>query len=163
MSSVKIFRIFSSISIVHRILLIMNEMINCWNRSGLLPRCSTYWYEMFQKGCDTGFSLTSISDIQNLSNIVCFCLFVWWGWVPLSTIFQLYCGGQFYWWRKLEYPKKTTDLSQVFYKLDHICTLWVINTKYKINVYIVMISAIWRGLVGFVKCEFVEKKLRGMK
>jgi peptide chain release factor subunit 3 len=28
----------------------------------------------------------------------------------LSTIFQL---GQFYWWRKQEYPEKTTDLWQV--------------------------------------------------
>jgi hypothetical protein len=43
-----------------------------------------------------------------------------WYLTTLSTMFQLCHDGQLYWWRKPEYPEKTTDMSQVTDKLYRI-------------------------------------------
>ena len=55
--------------------------------------------------------------------------FEFWCLMPLSAIFQLYHGDQFQWWRKPEYPERTTDPGQATGKLYHLrlrieCTLF---------------------------------------
>jgi hypothetical protein len=47
-----------------------------------------------------------------------------WCLTPLSTIFQLYHGDPFLWWRKPDYPERTTDHWQTTGKLYHLW-LWV--------------------------------------
>jgi hypothetical protein len=81
-----------------------------------------------------------------------------WCLTPLSTVFQLYRGGQFYWWRKPEYPEKTTHVK------DH--SLIMINNKMmiqwmkffmKAGKYITVIIVLTLYLYVFIYCRNIYR------
>ena len=54
-------------------------------------------------GIKTDYTPRAVVWLVNIFNCLAYGL---WSLTPLSTLFQLCRGGQFYWWRKQEYPRK---------------------------------------------------------
>ena len=91
------------------------NLLFLWSHVHSLPSCKQYEHLTFTltKSFLSDFANLKSDNYFNHQDIdiglglgICYL-------TPLSTIFQLYRGSQFYWWRKPECPTKTINLSQI--------------------------------------------------
>jgi hypothetical protein len=93
--------------------------LGLWTYECLMPLLQLIWYFNYIMSVrfNAGKAKDQYKDSDWLYYFVWYLCYIMRVITPLSTIFQLYSGEQFYWWSKPEYPKKTNDLSQVTDKL----------------------------------------------
>ena len=91
--------------------------------------------------------LLNVISLTSTKNMFFSCSFFL---TPLSAIFQLYHGDQFQWWKKPEYPERTTDHGQVTGKLYHLrlrveCTIFC-NLQSRARTHAVLVIGLYELL-----------------